>query len=149
MSPFQSLSEYETYVYTLQQRYPVIQRSTLVIGRRGQGVAILSGELHIQTGYRLSLYEILTWDGGTLNIQRYSYEAWRANEKLYWYDPQPHPHEPKLASTHPHHKHVPPDIKHNRIPAPGLHFDAPNLAFLIEEIEAIAAAETEPDNGKA
>ncbi len=37
--------------------------------------------------------------------------------------------------THPHHKHIPPDIKHNRVPAPGLSFTQPNLPFLIEEIE--------------
>ncbi len=35
----------------------------------------------------------------------------------------------------PHHKHIPPDIKHHRIPAPGLSFQQPNLPFLIEEIE--------------
>ncbi len=35
----------------------------------------------------------------------------------------------------PHHKHVPPDIKHHHIPAPGLSFTRPNLPFLIEEIE--------------
>jgi hypothetical protein len=45
------------------------------------------------------------------------------------------PNEPSLASTHPHHKHVPPNIKRNRIPAPGLSFVQPNLPFLIEEIE--------------
>jgi hypothetical protein len=140
VNPFQSLSEYETYVYTLQQRYAAIERSTLVLARRGLGVAILSGELHFRAGYRLTIYEIFTWDAGALLIQRYSYEAWLANEKLYWYDPQPHPHEPGLASTHPHHKHVPPDIKRNRIPAPGLRFDQPNLSFLIEEIQEIAAA---------
>lgn len=39
-----------------------------------------------------------------------------------------------LASTHPHHKHIPPDIKHHRIPAPNLSFTIPNLPFLIEEI---------------
>jgi len=59
VNPFQSLSEYEQFVYTLQQQY---------------------------------------------------------------------------ASTHPHHKHTPPDIKHHRIPAPGLRFDGPNLPLLIEEI---------------
>jgi hypothetical protein len=31
----------------------------------------------------------------------------------------------------------PPDIKHHRIPAPGLSFDSPNLIFLIREIEAL------------
>jgi len=53
---------------------------------------------------------------------------------------------PKLvtvASTHPRHKHIPPDtstgsvrrIKHYRAPAPDLSFTRPNLPFLIEEIE--------------
>jgi len=54
---------------------------------------------------------------------------------LYWYDSWPHPHDASLASTHPHHKHVPPDIKRNRIPAPGLSFSRANLPLLIEEIE--------------
>ena len=66
---------------------------------------------------------------------RYGYEVWRNDEKLYWYDPQPHPNNPELASTHPHHKHIPPDIKNNRLPAPGLSFAKPNLPFLIQEIE--------------
>jgi hypothetical protein len=38
----------------------------------------------------------------------------------------------------PHHKHVPPDIKHNRIPAPNLSFERPNLPVLIAEINEIA-----------
>ena len=38
-------------------------------------------------------------------------------------------------STLPHHKHVPPDLKHHRVPAPHLSFDHPNLPFLIKEIE--------------
>lgn len=135
MNPFRSLSDYEELIYTLQQQYPSIDRSTLVLARRGRGVATLTGELLFGHGYRLIVYEILTWDLGPVVIQRYSYEVWHDGEKLYWYDPQPHPHDPSLASTDPHHKHIPPDIKHNRIPAPELRFDAPNLPFLIEEIE--------------
>jgi len=42
---------------------------------------------------------------------------------------------PELAGSHPHHKHVPPDIKHHRVPAPGLSFQVPNLPFLIREVE--------------
>jgi hypothetical protein len=45
MNPFQSLRDYELYVYTLQQHFPVIQSSTLVIVPRGQRVAILQGEI--------------------------------------------------------------------------------------------------------
>ncbi len=68
-------------------------------------------------------------------IHSYSYEVYRGEEKLYWYDSWPHPRIPELAATDPHHKHVPPDLKHHRIPAPTLTFDHPNLPFLIQEIE--------------
>jgi hypothetical protein len=70
-------------------------------------------------------------------IERYGYEVWLGSDKLYWYDSQPHPTDSALASTHPHHKHIPPDIKHHRIPALGLSFTAPNLPFLIAEIESL------------
>jgi hypothetical protein len=78
MNPFQSLREYEIFVYTLSQRFPSILHSTLIVIRRGRLLAEL---------------------------------------------------------TDPHHKHVPPDIKHHRIPAPGLSFAAANLPLLIHEIE--------------
>ncbi|MEA3309783.1 MAG: hypothetical protein U9Q70_09775 [Chloroflexota bacterium] len=45
MNPFQSLRDYEEYVYTLQQHFPAIQRSTLVVVQRGKRVAVLQGEL--------------------------------------------------------------------------------------------------------
>ncbi|MEN8217094.1 MAG: DUF6516 family protein [Pseudomonadota bacterium] len=72
-----------------------------------------------------------------LTIHWYGYEVWQNDEKLYWYDSQPHPNDPTLASSHPHHKHIPPDIKHNRIPAPILSFTHPNLPELIFEIEQL------------
>lgn len=137
MSQFQSLREYETFIYTLPQQFPSIRYSTLVVARRGRYLAELKGEIAFSGEHRLAIYERLTWDTGQLTIEGYSYEAWQGNDKLYWYDSQPHPNEPALASTHPHHKHVPPDIKHNRIPAPGLSFIPPNLPFLLEEIEPI------------
>ncbi len=92
------------------------------------------GELFFRDGRRLAAYERLSWDTGVIRIIGNSYEVWRGNEKLYWYDWQPHPSDPALASTHPHHKHLPPDIKHHRLPAPGLAFTAPNLPLLINEI---------------
>lgn len=135
MSQFQSLREYELFVYTLSQHYPHLHYSTLVIAQRGRFLAELKGEIAFSGEHRLVVYERLTWDLGQLTIEGYSYEVWQGNEKLYWYDSQPHPHVPSLASTHPHHKHVPPDIKHNRVPAPDLSFIPPNLSFLIEEVE--------------
>jgi len=70
-------------------------------------------------------------------IDAYGYEVWREEEKLYWYDSQSHPDDESLQITHPHHKHIPPDIKHNRIPAPEMSFSAPNISALIEEIEEL------------
>jgi hypothetical protein len=67
----------------------------------------------------------------------YGYEVKVGNVVQYWYDSQPHPNDPTLQSTHPHHKHIPPDIKHHRIAASGLSFKEPNLLFLIREIEAL------------
>lgn len=51
----------------------------------------------------------------------------------------PHPHIPELQSTHPHHKHIPPDIKHNRVPAPNISFVQPNLPGLIAEVENLSS----------
>ncbi|HMT19779.1 MAG TPA: hypothetical protein PKE20_00795 [Promineifilum sp.] len=36
---------------------------------------------------------------------------------------------------YPHHKHIPPDLKHHRVLAPDMSFDQLNLPFVIEEIE--------------
>ncbi len=135
MKPFLSLREYELFIYTLQLQFPAIKRSTLIVVQRGRLFAELSGELSFAGEYRLGIYERLSWHTKTLIIEGYSYEAWNGNKKLYWYDSQPHPHDPPLASSQPHHKHIPPDIKHHRIPAPSLSFTEPHLPFLIREIE--------------
>lgn len=137
MNPFQSLRDYEYFVYTLPQQFPAIVASTLTVIQKGRLFAELTGELTFSAGYRLSVYELLAWNNKTLKIEVYSYEAWLDSQKIYWYDSQSHPNEPSLASTDPHHKHVPPNIKHHRIPAPYMTFTAPNLPFLIGEIEAL------------
>jgi len=139
MNPFRSLREYEIFIYTLRQRFASILSSTLIVAQRGPQYAELTGDIVLPHGYRLVVYERLTWDAGPLVIEGYGYEVWRGSEKLYWYDSQPHPMDPTLASTDPHHKHIPPDIKHHRVPAPGLNFTSPNLPFLIREIEMTSA----------
>ena len=59
----------------------------------------------------------------------------RAEYERLIYTSWPHPNDPTLAATFPHHKHIPPDIKRHRIPAPDLSFTDPNLPTLIAEIE--------------
>lgn len=123
---------YEQFIYSLPDRYQEILQSTLVLIPHGAAFAELAGTLLFDGDVRLTIWEDIDFAEGI--IQGYSYAVERAGERLYWYDPQPHPHHPELASTHPHHKHIPPNIKRNRIPAPGLSFVEPNLPFLIEEV---------------
>ncbi len=43
MFPFQSLRRYEHFVYTLQQDFPSIKRSNLIVVKRGKHIAQLRG----------------------------------------------------------------------------------------------------------
>ncbi len=128
MTPFQSLQAYEIYLYNLPELFGAIRTSTLVLVWRGARRAVVKGEITFTSNsqsadhHRLIVYEDLNARQGSIQVTAYGYEVWHDDQQLYWYDSQPHPNNPKLASTHPHHKHVPPDIKHNRIPAPGLSF---------------------------
>jgi hypothetical protein len=131
------LHDYEEFIYTLREGYPSIQHSTLVVIRLGQRSAILERELTFAQAFRITVQEQLSSDTNAVVIDFYGYELWHGSTKIAWYDPQPHPNNPALASTHPHHKHVPPDIKHHRIPAPEMSFARPNLPALIREIEAL------------
>jgi hypothetical protein len=137
VNPFQSLHDYEEFVYTLQQSFPAIKSSSLVVIRRGRLIAVLQGGLIFAEGYRLVIKERLSCDTGAVVIESYGYEVWHNAEKLAWYDSQPHSNDATLASTHPHHKHIPPNIKRNRIPAPQMSFTRPNLPALIQEIEEL------------
>ncbi len=103
-----------------------------------QTSGILRGQVIFHSGHILRVFEQI--DFIAHRILKYFYEVTREDEQLWWYDPMPHPNVPELQSTHPHHKHVPPDIKHNRIPASGLSFTEPNLPQLIAEIEAVSAS---------
>lgn len=132
---FRTPEDYELFLYTLTERFPSIRRSTLSFIRRGHSLARITGEIHFDDDIRLVVLERIVFDRLPIQIEGYGYEVWRGGEKLYWYDPQPHPDEPHLQSSFPHHKHVPPDMKHNRIPAPEMSFVTPNLPLLIREIE--------------
>ncbi len=132
-NPLASIADYETFIYGLPDLYASIQISTLVVVHTGPVTAVAKGEVHFGHGLVLRVLEVV--NVRQQRIERYGYELWREDQELWWYDSWPHPDRPELAGTHPHHKHIPPDIKHHRILAPGLRFDSPNLPFLIQEIE--------------
>lgn len=127
-----SLEAYEQMVYDIPNRYELVETSTLVLVRYGLTLATVRGEVLFRDGMILRVAQMLNFSAGV--IETYSYEVVKDGEKVTWFDPQPHPNDPSLASTFPHHQHVPPDIKHHRVPAPGLSFERPNLPVLLERI---------------
>jgi hypothetical protein len=129
-----NISDYEKLVYSVRDISPHVESSGLVLQRRGKFYCWLIGEVHFSKRIRLEISEVLDFSVDWF-IKHYSYAVYQDNEKLYWYDSQAHPNDPTLQSTHPHHKHVPPDIKHHRSPAPNISFKEPNITFLIREID--------------
>lgn len=128
-----NLVSYEQFVYSLPDSSPHIISSNLVLQRRGKFYCWLTGTIHFTKDVRLEISEVLDFSKEAF-IKHYGYEVHQQNDELYWYDSQAHPNDLALQSTHPHHKHIPPDIKHHRVPAPNLSFEQPNLPFLIQEI---------------
>ncbi len=132
-----TVEDYEIFLYSLSDRFPTIQQSSLVLVRRGSTLARVAGEITFEHGFRLIVRERLVFGRLPVLIDSYGYEIWQDSEKLCWYDSQPHPDDLALQSTHPHHKHIPPDIKHHRIPAENMSFDRPNLPELVAEVEGL------------
>ena len=114
-----------------------VERSTVVVWSNSPYTGTAEGEVWFKGNVRLRMREELDFDSEL--ITSYGYEIYRGGEKLYWYDDFPHPQDPSLASTFPHHQHIPPEIKRNRVPAPNINFTCPNLPVLIQEIEALIA----------
>ena len=129
--PGLSRIDYESLLYSLVERYPEVSASTLRLYNNSATTALVRGNIQFHNGLELQVFEYLDLTDG--EILAYSYSVFHGEEKIRWYDPQPHLELPELASTFPHHRHEPPDIKHNRRPAPGITFRAPNLPTLIAD----------------
>ncbi len=136
-NPLRTCEDYELFLYRLSEQFPLVRQSTVRYIRRGASLARVTGELFFDHSIRLVVRERVVYQRLPVVIDSYGYEVWCGDEKLYWYDSQPHPNDPALQSTEPHHKHIPPDIKHHRIPAVEMSFSQPNLPVLIQEIEAL------------
>ena len=135
-SSLNSYREYTQFIYNLLADHTTVVRHTLTVYTIGQAIGITRGDIVFRSGHVLRVFEQI--DFVTHRILKYAYELTYQDEQVWWYDPMPHPDIPELQSTHPHHKHLLPDIKHHRIPAPGLSFNEPNLPQLLAEVEAIS-----------
>lgn len=132
LPPFE---DYCAQIAALHERFASIRTSTLAVYTIGPFAAEVEGQLDFDEGYVLYVWELL--DLNSCTIRSYSYELDQAGERVWWYDPTGHPDDPTLATTHPHHKHISPDIKHHRVPVPEISFSQPNLPFLIKEVEKL------------
>ena len=136
---------YERFIYSLPAAHPEIQSSTLHLYANSPTTCFVRGSIWLRNGLELCVFEYLDFSDGEL--LSYHYTVFHGQERIRWYDPQPHPENPELASTFPHHLHEPPDtstgsvqrIKHNRKPAPGISFQSPNLPTLIADCIALGA----------
>jgi hypothetical protein len=134
---FPSRAEYEAMIYNLPERYAgQVVVSTLRLYSTSALTAKLEGSVYFVNGLEMRVREFIDYRLG--RILDYSYTVYRDEFKLRWYDPQPHPENQTLAETFPHHYHTEPDIKHNRLPAHGISFDAPNISRLIEDCLALS-----------
>ena len=142
-NPLATIQDYELFIYSLQAQIPDILSSSLVFRRIGVSIARVSGKIIFRDNYLVQIRELLVFDRIPGIIEGYGYEIFRGPEKLCWYDSQPHPADKVLQCSHPHHKHIPPDIKHNRIPAPLMSFYKPNIPELIMEVQNLLKTVTE------
>lgn len=132
--PLSSLDRYSQFVAE-QLNQPEIMRSTVSVWSVSPYTGIAEGEVFFTNGIWLRLREELDFHDQL--ITSYGYEVYRDQEKLFWYDDFPHPQDPGLSATFPHHKHVEPNIRRNRVPAPGISFTEPNLPMIIHEIRGL------------
>ena len=130
LPPFE---KYCRLIAGLPDQFPTIRYSTVTVFSIGPFAAEVEGQLAFESDYVLDVWELLDLSTGT--IRNYSYELDHAGERVWWYDPTEHPGDATLRDSYPHHKHVPPDIKHHRIPAPEISFTRPNLPVLIKDVK--------------
>ena len=131
-APLDDIVSYSSFVYALAARHPFVTRSTLALVPIGATLAKLEGRIECRGGIHLEVWELI--DFAAKRIRTYSYEVYRGDEKICWYDSWEHPEIPTLATTFPHHKHIQPNLRDNRVPAPGISFEAPNLDVVLEDI---------------
>ena len=142
-SALESYAQYAQLIYSLLVDRPTVANHTLALYTVSQTVGMTRGQVLFHSGHLLHVFEQI--DFVSQRILKYFYELTYEDQSLWWYDPMPHPDVPDLQGTHPHHKHTPPNVKHHRIPAPGLSFAEPNLPRLLEEVESLISSSSIPE----
>jgi hypothetical protein len=131
-APLDDIASYSAFIYALAERHSCVVSSTLVLAPIGATLAKLEGCIECRGPVRLEVWELI--DFAANRIRAYSYEVYRSGEKICWYDSWEHPEIPALASTFPHHRHILPNLRDHRVPAPGISFALPNLDVVLNDV---------------
>ena len=129
-----TFGDYARLIFFLLADRATIESHTVAVYTTSQTIGITRGRVVFRSGHVLRVFEQV--DFVAHRIVKYFYELSYKGESLWWYDSMPHPGVPELQSTHPHHKHIPPDIKRHRVAAAEMSFTRPNLPVLIDEIDS-------------
>ena len=128
-------AEYERFIYSIVRDFQSVEKSSLHFYSTSAAAGMLKGMVWFRNGLTLKVVEVIDFAVG--EILDYSYSVYNGEEKIAWYDPQPHPESPELSETFPHHIHLPPDIKKNQKPVEGISFRRINLPTLFDAIEKL------------
>ena len=131
-APLDDIARYSAYVYSLTERHLHVTDSTLTLAPLGATLARLEGRIDCQNHIHVEVWELI--DFAARRIRTYSYEVYRDGQKICWYDSWEHPENPTLSSTFPNHKHVLPNLRDNRVTAPGVSFESPNLDVILNDV---------------
>lgn len=132
MSLLADIASYSRHVHSLHERFAFVTASTLCVIPMGATLARVEGRLECAGGLAIEVWELV--DFAEHRLRSYSYEIYCGAEKVSWYDHWPHPELPELAVTFPHHRHLPPNLRDNRQPAPGIGFNHPNLDVVLTDV---------------
>ncbi len=88
-TPLEDIASYSAFVYALRERHPFVTGSTLTLAPIGATLARLEGRIEYQGGIHLEVWELV--DFAVHRIRTYSYEVYRGDEKICWYDAWEHP----------------------------------------------------------
>ena len=134
-SALADIGSYSAFIYALAERHPEVINSRLILVPIGATLAKVEGRIECRGNLRVEVFELI--DFADHRIRTYSYEVFVGEEKVCWYDHWEHPEIPALRTTFPHHQHRLPDLRNNRVPAPGISFRSPNLDVVLADLRAL------------
>ena len=79
---FDTIADYERFVYSLADTFPSILLSTLRIVRSGPAGGQVVGALTFPNDVRLDVAEQIDLDAGYLEILQYGYVVWQGSTRL-------------------------------------------------------------------